>query len=112
LEQAINDTNWETPDRTAARLLFPMVNREALAANNLSYQWASGRIRDDALTISLGGPPSHHQVLAHVFWEEETPEQIAEKAATVLMEHPSQWPDVERYGQNSSPPFDGPGWRK
>ncbi len=112
LEQAIRDTSWEIPDRTAARLLPLLVDHDALAMNNLSYQWASGRIKDDAFTVSLGGPPSHHQVLVHTPWSKESPEQIAQKAATVLREHPNHWSEVEWYGQSSTPPFEGSGWRK
>jgi len=112
LEQAISDTSWETPDRTAARLLSSIVDHEALAATNLSYQWASGQIRDDAFTVSLGGPPGHHQILIHTSWSGELPELIAQKVAALLREHPNWWPDVEWYGQSPTPPFDGPGWHK
>src|SRR5918911_2502055 len=94
LGQAISDTSWETPDRTAARLLFSMVDHEALAANGLSYQWASGRISNDAFTVSLGGPPGYHQILVNTPWNGEPPEQIAHKAAAILKEHPSRWFDV------------------
>ncbi len=112
LERAISDTSWETPDRTAARLLSSMIDHEALAVNNLSYQWASGRIRDDALTVSLGGPPGHHQILVHTSWSGESPDQIAQKVAALLKGHPSQWPDVAWFGENPTPPFNGPGWLK
>lgn len=112
LQQAISDTSWETSDRTAARLLSSMVDHKALVSNNLSYQSASGRIRDDVFTVSLGGPPSHHQILVHTAWSGESPEQIAQKVAALLKEHPGQWPVVEWYGQNSAPPFEGPGWGK
>jgi hypothetical protein len=112
LEQAIADKSWETPDRTAARLLSSMVDRESLAAHGLSFQWATGRIRDDALTVSLEGPPGHHQILVHTPWNKGSPEEVARRAAATLNAHPSRWPDVWWYGRSTEPLFDGPGWRR
>jgi hypothetical protein len=111
LAQAISDKAWETPDRTASRLLIPLIDHDVLSARNLTFQWASGRIRDNALTISLAGPPSHHQILVHVSWNGESPPEIARKAAELLKRDPCEWLDVNWNGE-AAPPFDGPGWRR
>jgi len=111
VEEAVEDHSWETPDRTASRLLVSLIDQEVLAPENLTFQWASGRIRDKALTISLAGPPSHHQILVHVSWNGEPPSVIARKAADLLKRDPSEWLDVNWNGE-AAPPFDGPGWRR
>jgi hypothetical protein len=112
VRQALYDKSWETPDRTAARLLSSMIDRECLAGNSLSYQWASIRVKEGTFTVSVEGPPGYNQILVHIPWGDERPEQIAQKAAELLKKHPSQWPDVAWFGKISPPPFDGAGWRK
>lgn len=111
LEDAVQDHSWETPDRTAARILASMVDHDALTTNSLKYQWASGRVRDDALTISLRGPKGCHQILVHVPWNRQSPEEIALEAADLLKTDPNRWPDVAWFGESSKPPFSGPAWR-
>ena len=111
LTKAVNDHSWETPDRTAARLLETKVDRNFLLSHELEYQWASGRVEDGKFTVSLRGPGSFHQILVHVTWSHERPEEIAEKAAQNLRQHPRQWSEVAWYGGEKSPPFEGPGWK-
>jgi hypothetical protein len=53
IQRALNDHSWETPDRTAARLVASLVNRDALARNQLSFSWASGRTRPGMLSVAL-----------------------------------------------------------
>lgn len=111
LKDAVEDHSWETPDRTAARILASLVDHDALTTNSLKYQWASGRIRDDALTISLKGPEGCHQILVHVPWNRQSPEELAIEAADLLKTDPNRWPDVAWYG-DTKPSFSGPAWRK
>jgi len=112
VKDAIEDHSWETPDRTAARILGSLVDHSILALNNLKYQWASGRLRDATLTISLSGPPSYHQILVHVPWNDQSPHEIAREAADILKRHPNHWPAIVWYGENSTPPFKGPAWQR
>lgn len=111
VKDAVEDHSWETPDRTAARILASLVDHDALALKDLKYQWASGRIRDDMFVISLEGPEGWHQILVHVPWNKQSPEEIAREAADLLKTDPNQWRDVVWNG-DSRPPFDGPAWRK
>jgi hypothetical protein len=111
VRDAIEDHSWETPDRTVARILGSLVDHRALTSNNLKYQWASGRIRDSTLTISLALLPANDQVLVHVPWAEQSPDEVAHEAAELLKTDPNKWPDIVWYGKNSKPPFDGPAWR-
>jgi hypothetical protein len=112
VKDAVEDHSWETPDRTAARILSSIVDHSALKTNNLKYEWASGRIREATLTISLRGPQGYQQILLHVPWDKQSPEQIAREAAHLLKSDPNQWSDVVWQGEKSNPPFSGPAWRK
>ena len=113
IERALHDHSWETPDRTAARLLASMVRRDVLARNQLTFSWASGRIQAEAFTISLMLEPGPYQVLLHVPWSGESPEEIARTCAELLERPPDTWPQVVWYPQGADlkpPPFKGPGW--
>src|ERR1043166_4083055 len=108
VRHAIEDRRWETVDRTAARILASIVDHSTLAENNLEYQWSSGRIRDATFTVSLSGPEGCHQILIHLDWKEQSPEEIAREAARLLKTDPNQWTDIVWYGEKSNPPFKGP----
>ena len=115
VERALHDHSWETPDRTAARLLALVVNRSALARNHFTYTWASGRSQPGKFTVSLSLEPGPYQVLVHVPWRSEVSEEIARTCATLLEQPPDAWQDVVWYPQARElppPPFRGPGWRK
>ena len=112
VKDAIEDHSWETPDRTAARILASIVDHSTLAENNLKYQWATGRIRDATLTVSLSGPEGCHQILVHFDWKNQSAEEIAREAARLLNTDPNQWPAIVWYGEDCNPPFKGPAWDK
>lgn len=86
----LNDHSWEPPDRTAARLLRSEVNHEFLANYGLEYEWSSGRVKESSFTISLLSRTG--QVLLNLSWQGESPEEIAKKAAELLMTDPQGWP--------------------
>ena len=110
LAKAVDDHSWETPERTAARLLSGKVDIEVLAGHQLKYQWASGRVRDGLFTVSMIGPEGYHQILLHVEWADESPEEIADMAAALLRTDPRGWANVTWYGQATEPPFRGRAW--
>jgi hypothetical protein len=98
VERAIHDTSWETPERTAGRLCALGVNRERLAESGLQFRWASGRVRDGCFTVSLHRDPDSHQVLVHLPWRDESPQEIADAMNELLSCPPDEWDDVERPG--------------
>jgi hypothetical protein len=115
IQRALKDHSWETPDRTAARLLGSIVDRDILARSQLTFLWASGRIHPGVLSVALmlkseRGPG---QILVHVMWSGQTPDEIARECAEILKQPPETWPLVDWHPQHSGPqppPFDGPGW--
>src|SRR5262249_2150127 len=84
LRRALTDTSWETPNRTAARLLANQVDRQTLTSHGLTFTWGSGRVRNGAFSVALQLEPGPYQVLVHLPWTGETPEVIARKCAELL----------------------------
>jgi hypothetical protein len=115
VDRALTDTTWETPDRPAARLLADKVNRGVLGRHGVSYSWASGRVRKDTLTVSLNLEPGPYQLLLHLPWNAESPEQIAQKCDEILGDPPASWAQVEWFPQRPGlgpPAMAGPSWRQ
>jgi hypothetical protein len=115
LKRALTDMSWETPDRTAARLLAARVDRHTLSRHGLSFTWASGRVRKGAFSVSLSLEPGPYQILVHLAWNAESPETISRKFPVLLGERPSSWIGAEWYPQQANlgpPPLAGPSWRR
>lgn len=115
IQRALHDHSWETPDRTAARLLASLLNRDILTRNQLTFSWASGRTRQGMFTIALtlSSASGQCQILVHLPWTGELPDEIATAGAELLERPPETWPLVEWYPQDTRPqppPFNGPGW--
>jgi len=114
VQRALHDHSWETPDRTAARLIKTSVDRERLAESGLELEWASGRVGSNTMTISLRLVPGPYQLLVHVPWAGEPPEALAELCCRLLGENPRWWSDVEWLPQATGlgrPRIAGRGWR-
>ena len=113
IERAIHDTSWETPERTAARLLATTLPQDKLAQSGLTYDWASGRIRNETLTVSLTHIPGPYQILIHIPWKGESPSEIATMAADILGKAPNTWRDVQWHRlapHLNVPTIIGPNW--
>lgn len=110
LAGAIENHSWETPDRTAARLLKGQIDADFLERFGLKYEWASGRVFPDQFAIAMRGPSGYHQILLRIPWSNESPEEIAEIASNLLGTNPEKWPRATWYGTATTPPFKGPRW--
>jgi len=114
IARAQSDTGWETPDRTAGRLVRQRVDRAVLARAGMTFDWASGRISKGQLTISLRLEPGPYQVLVSIPWKEELPPEIADVAVAALRRDPRTWEAVGYFPQGGDlgdPPLSGPGWK-
>jgi len=115
INRAQRDTSWETLERTAARLVREQVDRDLLARNGLSFEWASGRASNGRFTVSLRLDPGPHQVLVSVPWSSETAEDLANSALELLKGDPRTWDGVgylPQRGDLGNPPLIGPGWKR
>lgn len=114
LRRATLDKSWETPERTAARLLAERMDKDVLAQRGLTFQWASGRHTEGEFTVSLLLRPGPYQLLVPVHWETgEAPELIAQRAADLLRRDPHAWRAVRYLPQAQGlgrPEVAGAGW--
>ena len=112
--RARTDTTWETPERTAARLVRESVDRAELAKHGLSFEWASGRVGPQSFMVSLRLEAGPHQVLVTLPWADEGPEEMAASMVLLLRRDPRTWDPVVYWPQaaNIPPPtIGGPAWR-
>lgn len=113
--RALNDHDWEPPDRTVARLVRGAVDRDKLRSIGLEYSWASGRGRSNAMTVALILSPGPYQLIVHAPFRDETPRQAADRIVELLALGPSNWDQVDWFPQTTglaAPPIAGPGWRR
>jgi hypothetical protein len=122
VERALGDFTWETPDRAAARFFKVRFDPRRIGAPGFSLQWASGRVRKDALTASFDlQDEGAYQVFVHVAWRRvgpgRRPVPPAVAADDLLLEvarDPRRWTDVEWSPMEQgldAPRCVGLGWR-
>lgn len=106
VQRAVGDHRWESPDRTAARLVREGVQHAVLARHGLRYEWTSGRIDGARLTVSATLEAGPYQLLLHVPFDPADPAAGAAAALAALHGDPRQWRDVDYYpqGQRRGPP--------
>ena len=107
------DTSWETPERTAARLIWRDADHDALARRGLRCYWFGNDYRDASrFDIGLRYRDSH-QVFLKAAWGDRTPEQLAEAVIFGLSTPPETW-TAQWYamlpGTPSAPDIAGPRW--
>lgn len=114
VERATNDVSWETPDRTASRLIRAGVDHEALGSHGLRFCWASGRISERTMTVALECTPGPYQVLVHVAWPDGDAKAIARRCIDTLASLPASWSHVRWFPQApglAAPKIAGRGWQ-
>jgi len=114
VERALHDHSWETPRRTAARLISQAVDRKSLARRGFEFTWASGRCKDGMMTVSLVLRPGPYQILVELAWNGEDIDSICSQFKSILSQPPETWPIVLCIPQErglASPSFVGPIWK-
>jgi hypothetical protein len=94
IDRALRDFSWETPNRTAARLISKEVDRNLLARRGFRLSWASGRCRKGVMTAALLGP-APHQVLVNLPWDGKDVGSIVNEFKVLLSAPPETWPNEE-----------------
>jgi hypothetical protein len=116
VRRALSDRTWETPERTAARVVSEQVDREALARLGLEFSWASGRVEEGVMTVALWLRPGPYQLLVHSPWFQSAgPAVNAAAVVDTLSRSPSSWGNVVWLPQAEGltrPSIAGFGWRR
>lgn len=82
---------WETPDRTAGRLILRDVDRQALLAYRLVPSWVANDRRNAAVfrvALQIG---DDYQVFIDFPWEDRTPLELARYVCHTLSHAPRTW---------------------
>ena len=114
IERALADHTWETPERTASRLIACRIDREKLAAHGFKFCNASGRSQPGSMTVALWLEPGPYQVLVRSWSGPVDLHLLADSVVALLARPPALWPDVQWLPQAKglgAPTVAGPGWR-
>ena len=114
VERALHDQGWETPERTAGRLISQAVDRTSLARRGFEFSWASGRCTDGMMTASLLLRPGPYQILVRLPWNGKDIDSIVSQFKAILSQPPETWSNVQWNPQAQGlgpPPIGGRGWK-
>jgi hypothetical protein len=116
IERALADHTWETPERTASRLISSRIDREKLADHGFKFCYASGRSQPGSMTVALWLEPGPYQVLVQYPWSGPVDlDLLANSVVSLLARPPALWPDVQWLPQAEgvgAPSIAGSGWRQ
>ncbi|MEV4626818.1 hypothetical protein AB0J90_11085 [Micromonospora sp. NPDC049523] len=109
-----SDHSWETPERTAGRLVLTRVDRDRLRTHGLELSWVANDHRDQELFRVALGIDGDYQVFVDFPWHGRTPETLAGEVCATLALPPKKWraswhaidPALSR-----PPAIAGPSWR-
>jgi len=104
IERALLDHSWETPIRTAERLIASTIDHSALAKQGFKFDWASGRCAEGMMTVSLMLHPGPYQVLVKLPWNGNDITEIVSVFCDLLGQPPNTWPTVDYYPQKRDLP--------
>jgi hypothetical protein len=107
------DHSWETPERTAGRLVLSSIARDELPSG-LRFDWVGNDWRDSTRFQVCLQVPEEHQVFIDFDWDDHSPESLASEVRRVLTTEPparwrARWHSIQGTGV---PPAmaAGPGW--
>lgn len=107
------DHSWETPERTAGRLILAAADRTMLARHGLRLDWVANRWREPELLCVAFRQGQRYQIFVTFPWAGRTPEQLAAHVEHTLATVPPQrWPATWHpiQGTEDPPGIAGDGW--
>lgn len=114
VRRVAEDRAWETPERTAGRLLLSTVGPEELPSG-LRFDWAGNDWRDPSRFRVCLQIPDEHQIFISFDWGDRDPQALASEVRRVLTtQAPARWrAEWHSIRPNGGPPaIAGPGWTK
>lgn len=85
------DHSWETPERTAGRLVLTRLDADALRTHGLTVSWVANDHRDPALFRVALRMADDYQVFVDTPWQDRGPEKLADKVCETLARGPGKW---------------------
>lgn len=105
------DLSWETPARTAGRLILTNMDRAHLLTYGLRPTAVNGAY-PEAFRVTLQ-IEDDYQIFVKTPWQGRTPEQLASAICETLATTPTQWPATWhpiKSWHTTPPPIAGPSW--
>ena len=112
IERVAQDHSWETPVRTAGRLVLTSIDNEELPAG-LRFDWvANNWRRPESFQVCLRNGSSH-QIFIDVDWVNRSPEELSKEVRRLLVdtdpkEWTATWSSIQR--SDSPPTMAGERW--
>lgn len=107
------DRSWETPDRTAGRLVLANADRDVLAINDLEFGWVANDHRDPSRFCVCLTYAENYQVFLYTTWSDRGPSDLASDVVRRLKTPPNSW-DAEWFSMirgGTAPAIAGRSWR-
>ncbi|WP_442792195.1 hypothetical protein [Micromonospora sp. NBC_01796] len=108
------DHSWETPERTAGRLVLTNIDRDRLRTHGLRPSWVANDYRNPELFRVALQIDDDYQVFVDCPWHGRTPEGLAREVCATLALPPEQWPatwQAIKPTWRTPPGIAGPSWR-
>lgn len=106
------DRSWETPERTAGRLVLTGVDRDRLTGRGLRIGSAANYYLDETkfvVSLMFGT----YQVFVLTPWLDRTPEELAREVCATLLRPPQEWVATwhDTRSTGTPPEIAGPLWQ-
>jgi hypothetical protein len=116
IARVASDHSWETPERTAGRLVLTDIDRDHLLTYGLTPQSAGNdRYNPRMFWVALQ-LDDDYQVLVDTPWLDRSPQQLAAAVCAALAQPPEQWIATWRAinpsRRTSAPTIAGKSWRR
>ncbi|WP_225731501.1 MULTISPECIES: hypothetical protein [unclassified Nocardia] len=85
------DHSWETPERTAGRLILTGLDDARLRAYGITPVRVSRNPDDHDILEIWFEIDDDYQVFVDIPWRDRSPEEIAHKACAILARPPQEW---------------------
>ncbi|GIF98631.1 hypothetical protein [Catellatospora citrea] len=108
--RAAADHSWETPERTACRLVLTGTDRDHLRTYGMRLDFLTGHGEELMCSLVLGD--DRHQVFVRTPWQGRSPQKVAAEMCAALHDEPWRWTaswHPIRHGLRR-PKIAGPAW--
>jgi hypothetical protein len=115
IARAAADHSWESPERTAGRLVLTNVDRDRLLGHGLVPSWAGKNYRRRELFRVALRIDEEYQVFLDTPWRGRRPDELAVEVCTTLTLPPRKWRatwHAIKPTLTAPPPIAGPSWRR
>jgi hypothetical protein len=109
------DHSWETPERTAGRLILTAIDRDHLDAYGLRISRVANHHRDPETFVVCLRLDDAYQIFVETPWRGRSPEQLAREVVRTLARPPHEWPaswHAITPTLTDPPAIAGPRWRR